>query len=60
MWGQVLRSYRLAEQGNWDQAGILLTPFLKDPAHPFISDLGTAIQDRGPLPHLSGLPIESF
>ncbi len=60
MWGQVLRSYRLAEQGNWDQAGILLTPFLKDPAHPFISDLGVAIQDRGPLPHLSGLPIESF
>ena len=60
MWGQVLRSYRLAEQGNWDQAGLLLTPFLKDPAHPFISDLGAAIQDRGPLPLLSGLPIESF
>jgi len=60
MWGQVLRAYRLAEQGNWDQAELLLKPFLEDPAHPFISALGAAVQARSALPQLSGLPIESF
>ena len=60
MWGQVLQAYRLAEQGNWDQAELLLKPFLEDPAHPFISALGAAVQARSALPQLSGLPIESF
>ena len=60
MWGRVLRGYRLAEQGNWDQAGILVTPYLAEPPHPFITELGAAIQNRSALPHLNRLPIESF
>lgn len=61
IWGQALRCYRLAQQGNWDQAEILLSPLLTDSdLHPFIAALGGAIRDRGPLPDLSGIPLKLY
>ncbi len=60
MWGQVLRSHRLAEQGNWEQADILLAPYRSDDVHPFVRELSTAIENHGTLPDFSALPIELF
>jgi len=61
MWGQALRCYRLAEQGNWDQAQILLNPLIQNPnTHPFVISLGAAIRNRSSLPDLNQLPIELF
>ena len=61
MWGQALRCYRLAEQGNWDQAEILLSPLMQNPSiHPFVIRLGAAIRKRSALPDLNQLPIALF
>ena len=60
MWGQVLRSYRLAEQGNREQAAYLLAPYLDKSTHPFIRALAEALQKQGPLPDLQGIPLELF
>jgi tetratricopeptide (TPR) repeat protein len=61
MWGQALRAYRFAEQGNIRQAEALLSPLLGKPdVHPFISSLGEAIRNRTQLPDLDGIPLELF
>lgn len=58
-WAQVMRAYRFAEEGNWQQAEILIEPLLKDARRePFLRDLIVAIQAQGPLPSLDKLPIK--
>ncbi len=60
MWGRVVRSWRLAEKGNWEQAGILLSPYVDKSEHPFIRELANAIRTHGTLPDLEGIPLELF
>lgn len=61
VWGQILRSYRLAEQGSWEQARILLDPIVASGGHhPFADQLHDAIQNRRTLPGLDQLPVELF
>ncbi len=61
MWGQALRAYRFAEQGNWRQAEALLSPLLAKPdVHPFIVAVGDAIRKKTQLPDLDGIPLELF
>lgn len=58
-WAQVLRAYRFAEGGNWQQAQIQIEPVMKDVAkEPFLRDLAVAIQNQGPLPKLENLPLK--
>lgn len=58
-WAQVMRAYRFAEEGNWQQAEIQIEPVMKDaPKEAFLRDLVVAIQSRGPLPSLEKLPIK--
>jgi tetratricopeptide (TPR) repeat protein len=59
-WGQILQSYRLAENGNSAQARILLAPHIKGGLHPFVAQLADALENESPLPPLDGLPLELF
>ena len=59
-WAQVMRAYRFAESGNWQQAEIQIEPLRKDASkQPFVKDLLAAIQSRGTLPSLEELPIKT-
>lgn len=58
-WAQVMRAYRFAEDGNWQQAEIQIESVMKEARRePFLKDLIVAIQSQGPLPSLEKLPIK--
>ena len=58
-WAQVIRAYRFAQSGNYEQARTLLDVLDAQPHNePFVSELAAAVRKRGPLPSLDGLPIK--
>lgn len=58
-WAQVLRAYKFAENGNWQQAQIQIQSVAKEAnREPFVRDLLSAIQNQGPLPDLDKLPVK--
>ena len=60
-WAHVIRAYRFAEAGNWQQAQTTLNRVLSEgSSEPFVKALSVSIQDRGALPSLELLPIEQF
>lgn len=58
-WAQVIRAYRFAQIGNFDQARVLLD-VLDAQTHneTFVTELAAAVRKRGPLPSLDGIPIK--
>ena len=58
-WAQVIRAYRFAQIGNFEQAQLLLD-VLDTQQHnePFVTELAAAVRKRSPLPSLDGLPIK--
>jgi tetratricopeptide (TPR) repeat protein len=60
-WANVVRAYRFAEAGNWEQAGHLLESLTSRSAEPeFVRDLKTAVAERKNLPPVEQLPIKLF
>lgn len=58
-WARVVRCYRFAEVGNWEEAADLVGILEKQaPQEAFVHDLATAIQARGMLPDLHRLPLK--
>ena len=58
-WAKVMRAYRFAEEGNWQQAEIQIEPLKKQAdKQPFLKALVAAIQSHGQLPSLKNLPIK--
>jgi tetratricopeptide (TPR) repeat protein len=60
-WARIIRAYRFAEAGNWEEAEHILRPLAtaaKD--QPFIQSLIDAVRTRGTLPSLDGIPLRQF
>ena len=58
-WAQVIRAYRFAQIGNFEQARTLLDVLDAQPHNEeFVTELAAAVRKRGPLPSLDGLPIK--
>ncbi|MCA8996321.1 MAG: tetratricopeptide repeat protein [Planctomycetaceae bacterium] len=58
-WADVLRAYRFALSGNWEQAEILvnrLGPNAEE--EPFVAALAKSVRERSSLPPLEDLPIQ--
>lgn len=60
-WATVIRAHRYATTQNWRQAEDLLAEIRQiDTTDPFVSDLVTAIESRGPLPSVERIPVKHF
>ena len=61
-WAQVIRAWRMADDGNWGEAASLVAPLTREGRQPdpFLQDLVLAIRERGTLPSLDRLPIQQF
>lgn len=58
-WAQVIRAYRFAQIGNFEQAQLLLDVLDTQPHNElFVTELAAAVRKRTPLPSLDGLPIK--
>lgn len=57
-WARVMRAYQFAQQGNWNQAKLLLATVKPETSdEPFVRQLATALEQRGNLPSLDLLPV---
>jgi tetratricopeptide (TPR) repeat protein len=59
-WARIIRSYQFAEQGNFQQAKLLLDEVRQDNEDPFVTDLRKAVESQSPLPDKNRLPINLF
>lgn len=60
-WADVIRAYRFAETGNWNEAKSLLLPMQSSAEEqPFIKALIEAVNNRSDLPPLEDLPFTLF
>jgi tetratricopeptide (TPR) repeat protein len=59
-WAHIIRSYQFAEQGNFQQAKLLLDEVRQDNEDPFVTDLRNAVESQGALPDKNRLPINLF
>lgn len=60
-WATVIRAYRFALDGNWDQAESLLKPLgTESLKQSFIQSLSEAVRTHGELPPLQDLPLRDL
>lgn len=60
-WGRAIVSYRMAQQGNFGEAVMILRELMSENnSNPFLQDLARAIQQRGVLPSLKLLPFSEI
>lgn len=58
-WSAVIRAYRFAEGGNWEEARALLGQVPPEAVNgPFVKELLSAVNARGPLPPLDQIPLK--
>ena len=59
-WAIIIRSYQFAEQGNFQQAKVLLDDIRQNNEDSFVTDLRNAVESQSPLPDKYRLPINLF
>jgi tetratricopeptide (TPR) repeat protein len=57
-WARVMRAYQFAQQGNWNQAKLMLATVHPEKSdEPFVRQLAAALEQQGNLPPLELLPV---